>query len=94
MVLRMAILTDDAGEKFENVPRPRFNFGNENADNGLRTRRLMALVRLILQHKRECIVDATVAVSISSKLGPRDPGGTGNRVVELKVSGFYVGAAS
>ncbi|VEL13314.1 unnamed protein product [Protopolystoma xenopodis] len=38
----MAILTDDAdydaGETFENVPRPRFNFGNDHADNELRTR--------------------------------------------------------
>ncbi|VEL29534.1 unnamed protein product [Protopolystoma xenopodis] len=42
MVLRMAILTDDAdydaGDTFGDVPRPRFNFGNEHADNGLRTR--------------------------------------------------------
>ncbi|VEL31789.1 unnamed protein product [Protopolystoma xenopodis] len=33
----MAILTDDAdyaGETFGNVPRPRFNFGNDHADNG------------------------------------------------------------
>ncbi|VEL36805.1 unnamed protein product, partial [Protopolystoma xenopodis] len=37
MVLRMAMLTDDAGEMFRNVPRPRFNFGNDHADNGLRT---------------------------------------------------------
>ncbi|VEL12055.1 unnamed protein product [Protopolystoma xenopodis] len=38
----MAILTDDAdydaGETFGNVPRPRLNFGNDNADNGPRTR--------------------------------------------------------
>ncbi|VEL10667.1 unnamed protein product [Protopolystoma xenopodis] len=38
----MAILTDDvnddAGETFGNVPRPRFNFGNDHADNGPRTR--------------------------------------------------------
>ncbi|VEL32917.1 unnamed protein product [Protopolystoma xenopodis] len=41
MVLRMAMLTDDAdydaGETFENVPRPLFNFGNDHSDNGLRT---------------------------------------------------------
>ncbi|VEL43355.1 unnamed protein product [Protopolystoma xenopodis] len=37
----MAILTDDgnydAGEKFGNVPRPRFNFENDHANNGPRT---------------------------------------------------------
>ncbi|VEL44006.1 unnamed protein product, partial [Protopolystoma xenopodis] len=37
----MAILTDDAdydaGETFGNVPHPRFKFGNDHADNGLRT---------------------------------------------------------
>ncbi|VEL21546.1 unnamed protein product [Protopolystoma xenopodis] len=42
MVLRMAVLTNDAdydaGETFGNVPPPRFNFGNDHADNGLRTR--------------------------------------------------------
>ncbi|VEL18142.1 unnamed protein product [Protopolystoma xenopodis] len=42
MVLRMAILTDDAdydaGEMFGNVPRQLFNFGNDHADNGARTR--------------------------------------------------------
>ncbi|VEL42159.1 unnamed protein product [Protopolystoma xenopodis] len=42
MVLRIATLTDDAdydaGETFGNVPSPRFNFGNEHADNGPRTR--------------------------------------------------------
>ncbi|VEL36860.1 unnamed protein product [Protopolystoma xenopodis] len=42
MVLRMTRLTDDAdyhaGETLGNVPRPRFNFGNDDADNGLRTR--------------------------------------------------------
>ncbi|VEL32671.1 unnamed protein product [Protopolystoma xenopodis] len=38
----MAILTDDAdydgGETFWNVPRPRFNFGTDHGDTGLRTR--------------------------------------------------------
>ncbi|VEL38985.1 unnamed protein product [Protopolystoma xenopodis] len=34
----MAILTDDAGETFGNVPRRLFDFGNDHADNGLRTR--------------------------------------------------------
>ncbi|VEL40201.1 unnamed protein product [Protopolystoma xenopodis] len=38
----MTILTDDAdydaGETFKNVPRPRFNVGNDHADNELRTR--------------------------------------------------------
>ncbi|VEL40015.1 unnamed protein product [Protopolystoma xenopodis] len=38
----MAILTDDAdydaGETIWNVPRQRFNFGNDHADNGPRTR--------------------------------------------------------
>ncbi|VEL41487.1 unnamed protein product [Protopolystoma xenopodis] len=42
MVLRMAILTDDAdydaGEMFRNVPRRRFNFGNDHADNRPRNR--------------------------------------------------------
>ncbi|VEL38454.1 unnamed protein product [Protopolystoma xenopodis] len=41
----MAIVTDDAdydaGETFDNVPRLRFNFGNDHADNGLRTRYLL-----------------------------------------------------
>ncbi|VEL32811.1 unnamed protein product [Protopolystoma xenopodis] len=34
----MAILTDDAGETFGKVPCLRFNFGNDHADNGPRTR--------------------------------------------------------
>ncbi|VEL30182.1 unnamed protein product [Protopolystoma xenopodis] len=38
MVLRMEILTDDAGETSGNVPRPRSYFGNDHADNGPRTR--------------------------------------------------------
>ncbi|VEL08999.1 unnamed protein product [Protopolystoma xenopodis] len=42
MMLRMAILTDDAdydaGETFGNVTHPRFNFGNAHAGNGLRNR--------------------------------------------------------
>ncbi|VEL07988.1 unnamed protein product [Protopolystoma xenopodis] len=37
MVLRMAILIDDASETFENVPLPPFNFANDHADNRLRT---------------------------------------------------------
>ncbi|VEL34098.1 unnamed protein product [Protopolystoma xenopodis] len=42
MVLRMARLTDyaeyDAGETSEKVQRPRSDFGNDQADNGLQTR--------------------------------------------------------
>ncbi|VEL41915.1 unnamed protein product [Protopolystoma xenopodis] len=38
MVLIMVMLTDDAGETFGNVPCPLFNFGNDHADSGLRTR--------------------------------------------------------
>ncbi|VEL13350.1 unnamed protein product [Protopolystoma xenopodis] len=38
MVLRMAILIDDAGETFGNISFPRFYFGNDHADNGLRIR--------------------------------------------------------
>ncbi|VEL11899.1 unnamed protein product [Protopolystoma xenopodis] len=34
----MARLTDDAGETSENVPRPRFDFGNDHAYNGLQAR--------------------------------------------------------
>ncbi|VEL40904.1 unnamed protein product [Protopolystoma xenopodis] len=38
----MAILTDDAdydaGETSGNVPRPRFNFGNDDANNGPQAR--------------------------------------------------------
>ncbi|VEL07101.1 unnamed protein product [Protopolystoma xenopodis] len=41
----MASLTDnadyDAGETFGNVPRPRFNFRHDHADNGLRTSYLL-----------------------------------------------------
>ncbi|VEL11461.1 unnamed protein product [Protopolystoma xenopodis] len=41
MVLRMAIFTDDAdydaGETFGNVLLPPFDFGNDHAENGLRT---------------------------------------------------------
>ncbi|VEL28807.1 unnamed protein product [Protopolystoma xenopodis] len=33
----MARLTDDAGETFGNVPRPRSDLGNGDADYGLRT---------------------------------------------------------
>ncbi|VEL29148.1 unnamed protein product [Protopolystoma xenopodis] len=38
MVLRLAILIDDAGETSGNVPRPRSDFGNDEAYNGLQTR--------------------------------------------------------
>ncbi|VEL35574.1 unnamed protein product [Protopolystoma xenopodis] len=38
VVLRIAGPTDDAGEKSENVVRPRSDFGDDHAYNGLRTR--------------------------------------------------------
>ncbi|VEL34916.1 unnamed protein product [Protopolystoma xenopodis] len=53
----MAIFTDgadyDAGETFGNVTRPRFNFGNDHPDNGLRTREAAEIALNYSKHQYE-----------------------------------------
>ncbi|VEL14560.1 unnamed protein product [Protopolystoma xenopodis] len=66
VVLRVARLTDDAdydaGETPGNVPRPRSHFGNDHADNGLRTRSLTVLMMPINERIAMCKLIVIVMV--------------------------------
>ncbi|VEL38817.1 unnamed protein product [Protopolystoma xenopodis] len=57
----------DAGETFGNVPRPRFNFENDHAVNGLHTRWVPLSLPTILSQVRELLLTGTVTMTTDSR---------------------------